>query len=135
MRCTTLTAFTLLGCLLCSPAGAGELYKWTDEKGRTHYSDQPPPEAQKEVERRELPSAPNSEAPKEAATESPECQLARKNLKVFQSNPVVLMDINGDGENERLEGEELQRYAERAKQQITTYCIAKPTEQQADQQD
>jgi hypothetical protein len=33
---------TLIFCLLAGPALA-EMYKWTDENGKTHYSDQPPP--------------------------------------------------------------------------------------------
>jgi len=33
---------TLLVCLLAGPALA-DMYKWTDENGKTHYSDQPPP--------------------------------------------------------------------------------------------
>lgn len=33
----------LLGCLMLTPAWGGDLYRWTDERGGTHYSDQPPP--------------------------------------------------------------------------------------------
>src|ERR1700758_757028 len=39
-------AFTLL-CLLCSLALAATVYKWVDENGIVHYSDQPHPNAQK----------------------------------------------------------------------------------------
>ncbi|WP_225444395.1 DUF4124 domain-containing protein [Pseudomarimonas arenosa] len=130
----TLMAVGLAGCLALSAADAGEIYKWTDEQGRTHYSDQPPPESQKNVERRDLPSEPNSEPPK-SEPESPECQLARKNLKVFEGNPVVLMDTNNDGTNERLEGEELQRYADRARQQIDSFCGNKPADEPAPAQE
>ena len=32
-----------------SPATAGDLYKWTDDKGRVHYSSSPPPESTKKA--------------------------------------------------------------------------------------
>ncbi|MET0333828.1 MAG: DUF4124 domain-containing protein, partial [Rhizobacter sp.] len=38
-----LLAFVLLA-LGAAEAGAAEVYKWTDDKGRTHYSSTPPPE-------------------------------------------------------------------------------------------
>lgn len=38
----------LLGAaLLASPVMAGQFYKWTDEQGVTHYSEEPPPQAAK----------------------------------------------------------------------------------------
>ena len=40
---------TLALCLLALPAAA-ELYKWTDENGKVHYSDQPPPASVKKSE-------------------------------------------------------------------------------------
>ena len=39
-------AFTLL-CLLCSLALAATVYRWVDENGVVHYSDQPHPNAEK----------------------------------------------------------------------------------------
>ncbi len=33
----------LLGSLLAAPVMAAQFYKWTDEKGATHYSESPPP--------------------------------------------------------------------------------------------
>ena len=35
------------GLLLAGVASAGQVYKWTDDKGRVHYSDKPVPKAQK----------------------------------------------------------------------------------------
>ena len=131
MRPSSLIALSLIGLLLSLAAHAGEMYKWTDAQGRTHYSDKPPPGQLEGVEQRELPKAADTAKP-EPEPESPECQLARKNLTTFQANPVVLMDTDGDGTPERIEGDALQRLAERAKQQIATYCIAKPAEPAAD---
>lgn len=41
-----LVVFTLL-CMAATLAGAATIYKWVDENGVTHYSDQPHPGAQK----------------------------------------------------------------------------------------
>jgi glutaredoxin len=39
---------------LCAGAQAGQLYRWTDEEGRVHYTDQPPPKNAKTAEVRKL---------------------------------------------------------------------------------
>src|SRR5690348_1585729 len=51
-------------CLLAAPAGA-ELFKWTDETGKVHYSDQPPPG---DVKNSETLKAGKPAAPAGAAT-------------------------------------------------------------------
>lgn len=38
-----LTVAALLGSLLAAPVMAAQFYKWTDENGVTHYSENPPP--------------------------------------------------------------------------------------------
>lgn len=53
------------GCLLAIPA-LGELYKWTDEQGKVHYSDQPPPPDVKQP----VTVKPRSPAPRTAAPET-----------------------------------------------------------------
>lgn len=55
----------VLFCFLCmfmvfaaQSAEAGTLYKWVDETGKVHYSDQPPPQSIKDVqEKKILPTA------------------------------------------------------------------------------
>lgn len=42
-----LTIAALLGALLATPALAGQFYKWTDEQGVTHYTQDPPPSTAK----------------------------------------------------------------------------------------
>lgn len=39
------SAATSLMLVLCAPANAQKLYRWTDKDGKVHYSDQVPPEA------------------------------------------------------------------------------------------
>lgn len=44
----------LLASLLASPALAGKLYKWVDERGNISYQDRPPPEGQGRVEEKNV---------------------------------------------------------------------------------
>ncbi len=37
----------LVLCLSAIPVGAGQMYRWVDDRGQVHYSDQPPPKARK----------------------------------------------------------------------------------------
>jgi hypothetical protein len=46
MRATTVTLLSVSTLLACAIALAGSVYKWVDENGVTHYSDQPHPSAQ-----------------------------------------------------------------------------------------
>jgi hypothetical protein len=51
----------LVLCLLATP-GWAELYKWTDENGNIHYSDQPPPSSIKKSETIKHPKLPHAPA-------------------------------------------------------------------------
>ena len=42
-------------------AQAGQLYRWVDESGRVHYSDQPPPPEIRDVERKQVRTGPTSD--------------------------------------------------------------------------
>lgn len=93
-----------LACL-CLPAAAAEMYKWTDEKGRVHYSDKPPPEGTK-AEERDLPETADSaptQLPERAPPPSAECLAARQSLSQLQQNSNVAMDLDGDGKPETLD--------------------------------
>lgn len=43
-RPTRLLITVMIGSLLCSPVLAAKFYRWTDDKGATHYTQTPPPE-------------------------------------------------------------------------------------------
>lgn len=60
-----------------SAAGAQQLYRWTDERGRVHITDTPPPASAKNVQRRSADGAPADETPLPYAV-----QLATKNAPV-----------------------------------------------------
>lgn len=62
MKATFLTLFA--AAMLALPAAA-EMYRWVDENGRVHYSDQPPPatvKQQKQMKQRVRPAGPTPNA-------------------------------------------------------------------------
>jgi hypothetical protein len=78
MRRTLL--FTLM-CLLCTVAAAATVYKWVDEDGVTHFSDQPHENAQKV----ELKAPQTFSAPKTTSTPSRSTPPKQPAQKVYQS--------------------------------------------------
>ena len=75
----------LLGLFLAAAAGAQQMYRWTDEQGRAHVTDTPPPKGAKNVQKKAVPSGgPASEAEPYAV------QVAR------QKNPITLYTMPRD---------------------------------------
>jgi hypothetical protein len=97
-----------------------KIYSWVDEKGVTHYGENPPQNTPaRQLNARtghsdpvEYSSTEKTETPKANAATSPEpsaehCELARKNLQVLTTNPrVKTTDTNG--ENRYMTPEEMQ---------------------------
>jgi hypothetical protein len=114
-------------------AASGEVYRWTDENGVTHYSDTPPPSREHvtvKVATAPRPAAP-AEAPAPVAEAAPKpevptarsnCETARKNLETFATSTTVTMDLDGDGQMEPLD--ETRRAAEIARNQelVRIFC-------------
>ena len=76
MRKTLL--FTLMS-LACAVAAAATVYKWVDDDGVTHFSDQPHPNAQKvELKAPQTFTAPKTNASSQTYRPSPERQPAQK---------------------------------------------------------
>ncbi len=74
------TLFTLMSLVACTVASAATVYKWVDEDGVTHFSDQPHENAQKvELKAPQTFSAPKTSTP---ARPTPPRQPAEK---VYQS--------------------------------------------------
>jgi hypothetical protein len=139
----------LLSLFVCASLGAASLaaaadvYKWTDDKGVVHYGDAPPEGfASTRIEVREAPAptpvaepstAPGAaEAAKTAAaTNTSNCDLARRNLEVFGSAAAVTMDRDGDGKPEPLD--ETQRTEELTRNQelVRIYCKEDPAADEA----
>lgn len=115
----------LLLALIALPlaASAGEVYKWKDAKGVTHYSDSPPP-GQKATARtmseRATPAAPAAKPVVNA-----DCTNARSNLALLEGTGKVGVDDNKDGKVDReLTADERARRLKLAQTQIETYCDA-----------
>jgi len=60
-------------------AASAQLYRWTDENGRVHVTDTPPPASAKNVRKRALDTAPAAES---GASQPYAVQLAAKNYPV-----------------------------------------------------
>lgn len=88
---------TALLATLALPAHAGEVYKWKDAKGVTHYSDSPPPDTSFKKTRTE-----DGPPPPQAKVEDPRCAIARTNLERLKNakGPVGL-DADGDGKPDK----------------------------------
>jgi glutaredoxin len=73
---------SLVAALLCAAAfGAdAQLYRWTDDKGRVHFTSTPPPAGAKSVQKKGAP-APAASAP-DSGAESYLLQQARKDFPV-----------------------------------------------------
>lgn len=78
-------ALGLIVALCTASALAQPLYRWTDEKGRVHFTDTPPPAGAKAIQKR----AASSGAASQGAIEPYALQLARKN------HPVTLYSTPG----------------------------------------
>jgi hypothetical protein len=106
-------------CLLVLPAWAG-LYKWTDENGKVHYSDQPPPGDVKKSETVKQPKpaaagpavagAKPSAAPKTPAEQ--EMEFRRRRLEAAEAEAKAKKEAEAS--------EEKKRNCERANAQVAS---------------
>ncbi len=85
-----------LGLTAISAAVAGDVYKWKDANGVTHYSQTPPPKGSAEYR---MYLYAKREAQK-AAAQSPgnsQCETARSNVSLLESGKPLRRDTDGDG--------------------------------------
>lgn len=128
----------VLGALaFAGPVSAQPAYKWTDENGVVHYSDQPPPDNAK-AERVDLRAGgPRAERPEEDVEAAPTegarsaqsvnaCEAARRNITVLEENSRVQMDLDGDGTPEELTPEQREQELERARGLAALLCPEEP---------
>lgn len=120
----------LLG--LSAFAQANDLYKWTDDKGVTHYSDTPPPSQATASRIKVAPGVPSDVAAtaaadaskaKDATTSPPPgaaatpqdkaCEQARSNLNLLQSKYAV-----ADASGKPLDDKTRDMFTEQAKQAL-----------------
>ena len=118
-------------------AAPGKVYKWTDEKGRTHFSERPPLGTQTEVVKPQIghsepvnygAAAPEkakeekkAEADKEALKDPERCDAARKNLDTLKT--YTRIKIKGeDGEYRFLTPDEQTQKTNEAAKAIEESC-------------
>ena len=142
-------AFVLL--TLAALAANGQVYKWVDEKGRTHYSETPPPDKkdakkvdtgpaappapvrkedwkQKELDSKrrslEKQQAEDAAGRKQAYEEGQRrnrCLSAQRDLKILEMQ-VPIFHINEKGERVYLEDKNRAAEMERARREVDTHC-------------
>lgn len=131
-------------------ASAAQVYAWTDANGTRHFSDSPPPasaNAQKIKVRGSLTSAEDAAAPQVVADATPkapdapvtasnpnkplvdspenrakQCQLARSNLALLQTNYQVSAPQGDDGKAQVLDEGGRKQAIDRAADQVSFYC-------------
>jgi hypothetical protein len=98
MRAPPVTLLPILLWLLSATAAAATVYKWVDERGVTHYSDQPHPNATTvDVQPAQAvsgpsasPSAPSANTGSEEERTYPVCELYRpENDEVFMNTSTI----------------------------------------------
>jgi hypothetical protein len=130
-------------------ASAAQVYAWTDANGTRHFSDSPPPasvnaqkirvrgsltsteEAAAPVVADATPKAPDppitASNPNKPLVDSPEnrtkqCQLARSNLALLQTNYQVSAPQGDDGKAQVLDEGGRKQAIDRAADQVAFYC-------------
>lgn len=131
--------------LLCGATAAdAEVYKWTDEDGVTHYTEQPPPDRGEASVLDPQVGAPSSQGPEQQGneqqgteqtaepddaagegedTQSVEafCKELRQNIETLKGDGPVKVRT-GEDTLKTLDGEERQARLERAQSQLESQC-------------
>ncbi|MGV8960554.1 MAG: DUF4124 domain-containing protein [Stenotrophomonas sp.] len=112
----------LLLLFISAAASAGNVYKWKDANGVTQYSEKPPTGQKFEARRITSQGSAVTEAA-EAATESPQCLNARKNLELLAGSGPVMRDTDGDGKPDKaLDDNERTAQKNLAQAAAAAYC-------------
>ncbi|QKE62264.1 DUF4124 domain-containing protein [Aquipseudomonas campi] len=146
MRRLILTGSLLLA--LSTTAMAGQVYKWVDAQGNTHFGSQPPegqqatsintnvatpktpaPAAAKPAaavadtdEQKAIDSKVKEDVAKQEAERKQYCETVRTNLAQLQNNPRVRVQEEGKDEMRRLTEEERQERISEAEKGIAENC-------------
>lgn len=122
-----------LACLAGAPALAADVYKWTDDQGQVHYSDQPPLNREAELiaaPGRASPAAatrpaagPTEAAATETAAEAAgeHCEVARDNLALLEDESIEEFRRD-DGDAFRPDADERADLIAEARAQVAYFC-------------
>ncbi len=140
----------LLSLVLAPLCAAGEMYKWVDEKGTTHYSESPPPEGQggkvdvkpaagtavapatdwkqKEqdarkdrIQKEQQERQQKSQSENQAAIRLNQCRESQRQLSIVEMERPVY-HLNEKGEKVYLEDSDRRREIDRWKTNVRKYC-------------
>ncbi len=111
---------TLLLCLLAGPALA-EMYKWADENGKTHYSDQPPPGATKTETIKGPKPTQSTPTPPAAPPGAPTPRGAPDPEMEFRKRRVQAAELEAKQQKDAQAAEEKKRNCDRATEQLKAY--------------
>lgn len=107
---------------------AAELYRWTDARGVTHYTDKPPRGVNAERVATKRPAtlgnpARDTEAAEEEAPnpDAERCKAEQDRLSILQSNKRVQME-NRDGTVRELSDAEIQQEIEFSQRAVDRFC-------------
>ena len=129
MKYTATASFVLL--LTATSAVASDLYKWKDNNGVSHYSENPPTSQTQAFQAFVIqnPKPPtSSNTPDKPVSQSPACINARHNLQLLRENSKVMIDNDGDGKSETpLNAEQRAQQTALAEEAMRASCIPDPT--------
>jgi len=110
--------YVALALFLFIPPAWADLYKWTDENGKVHYSDQPPPGDVKQSESIKQPkSAAAQDAPANAAAKP---KTAADLDMEFRKRRVEAAEAEAKAQKEAEAAEEKKRNCQRATAQVAS---------------
>lgn len=115
----------LVLCLLAAPVCA-ELYKWTDESGKIHYTDQPPPSAAKKSETIKAPkhaAPPPAAAPADASGKPPATGPKSVTDQEMEFRKRRLQQAEGEAKAQKdaQAAEEKKRNCQRSQEQVLAF--------------
>ena len=146
MRNLLISSILLWGLVVC-PLGAQTMYKWVDENGRTHFTQEPPPPnaksggkievkttqpdkpatdnwRQRDMESRaakaQQGAADEQARQKEEANRERNCRRAMDRVDTFQSG--IVYRLNDKGERVYYEDKEREAKLAEAKADMARYC-------------
>lgn len=108
-------------CTLVPWAQAQQLYKWVDESGKVHYSDQPPPKNARSTRTIDRPRAPVAAAPSGEAgqeTAKPPKTAAEQEME-FRKRRVEAAEAEAKRQQEAQASAERQRNCQQARNRVT----------------
>ncbi len=106
-------------------AQAGErTYRWTDDKGRVHYSDLPSGRGEQvQIKPGSRIQAAPKDSPEMLASRQLECQRKKDQLAVYSSSAEI-NETDSLGRSRSYSTEEKTQLIERTRQQMVTICTA-----------